>query len=114
MPFCIAAVEVIPVTTAEPATVVAAAWAPTAVELNAFAGRFFSEELEAYYTISVKDGVLIVENRRSSAVKMAPGAKDTFVIDATTLIFERDRNGQVIGFYAGNTRTRDVRFARVR
>jgi CubicO group peptidase (beta-lactamase class C family) len=90
------------------------AWAPTAVELNAFAGRFFSEELEAYYTISVKDGVLIVENRRSSAVKMAPGAKDTFVIDATTLIFERDRNGQVIGFYAGNTRTRDVRFARVR
>ena len=31
MPFCIAAVEVIPVTTAEPATVVAAAWAPTAV-----------------------------------------------------------------------------------
>jgi CubicO group peptidase (beta-lactamase class C family) len=90
------------------------AWAPTAVELNAFAGRFFSEELEAYYTISVKDGVLIVENRRSSAVKMAPGAKDTFVVDATTLIFERDRNGQVIGFYAGNTRTRDVRFARVR
>ncbi len=90
------------------------AWAPTAAELNAFTGRFFSEELEAYYTISVKDGALIVENRRSSAVKLAPGVKDTFVVDATTLNFERDRNGQVIGFYAGNTRTRDVRFARVR
>lgn len=90
------------------------AWAPSPAELNAYAGRYFSEELEAYYTMSVKDGALMVENRRSGAVKLSPGAKDTFVVDATTLNFERDRNGQVIGFYAGNTRTRDVRFARVR
>ena len=90
------------------------AWSPTAAELTAYAGRYYSDELETYYTLSVKQGALTVENRRSAAVKLSASAKDTFVVDATTLLFERDRNGQVIGFYAGNTRTRDVRFARVR
>jgi len=31
-----------------------------------------------------------------------------------TYVFERDRNGQVIAFYAGNGRARDVRFARMK
>lgn len=90
------------------------AWVPTSVELAAYAGRYFSDELESYYTLIVKEGTLIVENRRLAAVKLSASAKDTFVVDETTLVFERDRNGQVTGFYAGNMRTRDVRFARVK
>ena len=90
------------------------AWTPTAADLAAYAGRYFSEELEAFYTVTAKQGALMVESRRADAVKLSPTAKDTFTVDATTLLFERDRHGQVIGFYAGNVRTRDVRFARVR
>lgn len=93
-------------------------WAPTASELAAYAGRYFSEELEAFYDIAVKDGNLVVAHRRMPATTFMPGAKETFSGTGTaatiTVFFERDRNGRVIAFYAGNGRARDVRFARVR
>jgi CubicO group peptidase (beta-lactamase class C family) len=94
------------------------AWAPTAAELAAFAGRYFSEELETFYDISVKDGKLIITHRRLDAAPLLPGVKDTFTGTGgaanVTLVFERDRNGQVIAFYAGNVRSRDMRFTRIR
>ena len=93
-------------------------WAPTAAELAAYVGRYFSEELEAFYDITVEDGKLMVSHRRMDAATLNAGAKETFTGtgDAAnvTLVFERDRNGQVIAFYAGNGRARDIRFARVR
>ena len=96
----------------------AKAWVPTASELAEYAGRYFSEELETFYDITVKDGKLVVAHRRMAATNFLPGAKETFsgTGDAAniTVVFERDRNGQVIAFYAGNGRARDVRFARVR
>ena len=94
------------------------AWAPTAIELASYAGRYFSEELEAFYDVTVKDGKLMVGHRRMDATTYNPGAKESFTgtgdAASITLVFERDRNGQVIAFYAGNGRARDVRFARVR
>jgi len=60
----------------------------------------------------------MVSHRRMDAATLNAGAKETFTGtgDAAnvTLVFERDRNGQVIAFYAGNGRARDIRFARVR
>jgi CubicO group peptidase (beta-lactamase class C family) len=94
------------------------AWAPTAAELASYGGRYFSEELETFYDISVKDGKLIVTHRRLDAAPLLPGVKDTFTATGgagnVTLVFERDRNGQVIAFYAGNGRSRDIRFGRIR
>ncbi len=93
------------------------AWTPTAIELASYAGRYFSEELETFYDVTVKDGKLMVGHRRMNATMFNPGAKETFsgTGDAATvtIVFERDRNGQVIAFYAGNGRARDIRFARV-
>ena len=93
------------------------AWAPTAIELASYAGRYFSEELETFYDVTVKDGKLMVGHRRMNATVFNPGARETFTGtgDAAnvTIAFERDRNGQVIAFYAGNGRARDIRFARV-
>ena len=93
-------------------------WVPTAAELATFSGRYFSEELETFYDIAVKDGKLVATNRRLGVGSMAPGAKGTFTVTGgageVTVVFERDKNGQVIAFYAGNGRTRDVRFARLR
>lgn len=94
----------------------ATAWAPTVAELAAYAGRYFSEELETFYEVTVKDGKLVVTNRRLDATTLQPGAKETFTGTGSnvTFVFERDRNGQVIAFYAGNGRARDIRFGRVR
>lgn len=89
-------------------------WAPTPDELAAFAGRYFSEELETFFTLAVEDGKLILRQRRMDDATLTSGdEKDTFTGRDLTFAFERDRNGGVIGFYLSNGRTRDVRAGRV-
>ncbi|MFN2315946.1 MAG: serine hydrolase [Gemmatimonadales bacterium] len=89
-------------------------WTPTVDQLRAFEGRYFSDELETFYTVSLKDGKLVLNHRRLDPNTLTSGAVDAFTGNGVTVSFERGRGGQVIGFYLGNTRTRDVRFARVR
>jgi len=97
---------------ARPATPVAA---PVGDALAAFAGRYWSDELESSMTIVQRGDTLLLRQRRHEDAPLKPGPKtDTFEGRTLTLSFERDRNGEVIGFYAANARTRDVRFARVR
>ena len=88
-------------------------WKPTADDLADFAGRFFSEELETFYTFAVEEGELVMHQRRLGSRPLTSGEEDNFSGDGLSFAFERDRNGQVIGFYIANGRTRDVRFARV-
>lgn len=83
-------------------------------ELADYAGRFFSDEVETFYDIAVEDGELVMKQRRLDDATLEPGQPDTFSGGGFTFRFERDRNGQVIGFYLSNGRTRDVRFGRVR
>ncbi len=92
----------------------AEAWEPAEEELADFAGRFFSEELETFYTFKVEDESLVLYQRRLDRAELEPGERDTFAGGDMSFAFERDRNGQVIGFYLSNVRTRDVRFGRVR
>ena len=92
----------------------AEAWEPTAEDLADFAGRFFSDELETFYTFTVEDGDLVLHQRRLDRAELEPGEEDRFSGGDMSFAFERDRNGQVIGFYLSNVRTRDVRFGRVR
>lgn len=92
----------------------AEAWDPTAEDLADFTGRFFSEELETFYAFTVEDGDLVLRQRRLDRAELEPGEEDQFSGGGLSFAFERDRNGQVIGFYVANGRTRDVRFGRVR
>ncbi len=55
-----------------------------------------------------------MRHRRLDEFRLRPGEPDPFTGGDFTFAFERDRNGQVIGFYLANGRTRDVRFERVR
>ena len=89
-------------------------WEPTEDDLSDFAGRFFSDELETFYTFTVEDGELVMHQRRLDRVTLATGEEDEFSGNGLSVAFERDRNEQVIGFYVSNGRTRDVRFGRVR
>ncbi len=91
-----------------------AAWKPTAADLQQFVGRYFSEELETFYTIALERDTLVVRNRRLDDAKLAAGETDKFSGGGLNFSFERDRNQRVIGFYAANGRTRDVRFERIR
>ena len=89
-------------------------WKPDAEELEAFTGRFFSDEIETFYSISLDEDHLVLRQRRRDDADLTPGQEDEFSGGGLEISFERDRNGQVIGFYMANTRTRGVRFQRVR
>jgi CubicO group peptidase (beta-lactamase class C family) len=87
---------------------------PTDEDLREFEGRYFSEELETFYTVVLEEGELVVRHRRRDDATLTAGTEDTFSGGGLTYSFERDRNAVVIGFYVANGRTRDVRFERVR
>ena len=91
-----------------------AQWEPSVDDLAAFEGRYFSEEIETFYTLTLEKEQLVLRQRRLPDGNLTPGGEDTFSSRRMTLTFERDRNDQIIGFYLSNTRTRDVRFKRVR
>jgi len=88
--------------------------AEDAEALADFEGRYFSDEIETFFQIVLEDGELVMKQRRLDDATLEPGQPDTFSGGGFTFRFERDRNGQVIGFYLSNGRTRDVRFGRVR
>lgn len=124
-------------------------WAPGALALADFEGRFFSDEIETFFTLRVEgpaaeseEGAadaaptdsepapdapatdapaeepatgarLVLSYWRGSDLPLTPTEPDTFTTVGLTLTFERDRNGQVIGFYVDATRSRDIRFGRV-
>ncbi len=92
----------------------ARAWEPTEAELAEFAGRYYSDEIETFYALSVEDGALVVRQRRLGRHALAPGERDRFAGAGLSFEFERGRSGRVIGLYLANARTRDVRFDRVR
>ena len=90
-----------------------AAWKPTAADLQQFVGRYFSDELETFYTVALEKDTLVVRHRRLDDAKLTAGETDRFAGGGLNFSFERDRNQVVIGFYVANGRTRDVRFERV-
>lgn len=91
------------------------AWAPSTEDLAEFAGRYFSDEIETFYTITLDDDTLVMHERRLGDANLTAGSDpDTFTGSNLNFAFERDRNGEIIGFYLSNGRTRNVRFGRVR
>ena len=86
------------------------AWEPTPEELMQFVGRYFSGEIETFYTVSLDEDHLLLKQWRMDDGTLAPGENDHFSGGGFEVSFERDRNGKVIAFYLANGRTRGVRF----
>ena len=85
------------------------------VDLNSFAGRYFSEELETFYDLSVEDGKLVIRHRRFGPVALTPTSGDNFsaTLPVSQVAFKRDAEGNVTGFEAGNGRARGIIFKKV-
>ncbi|NNF57740.1 MAG: serine hydrolase [Rhodothermaceae bacterium] len=84
-----------------------------APDLAAYTGRYYSDELETFYTLTVKEGDLHLMHRRmDEPVTLTHSRGDEFTgsFPIATLAFERGDDGTVTGFRAGNGRTRDVWF----
>ena len=70
-------------------------------ELQAYAGTYYNEETEAAYTVTAKDGDLILQHRKFADVKLTPVAPDQFSCPnwwMANLKFMRDKKGDIAGF----------------
>lgn len=93
---------------------------PTPSELKEYAGRYLSPELQAIYTITVRDSQLVAKHRILGTLALAPEAHaihpGTFETENgsihPTLQFERNKMGTITGFYASLWRTERVWFQR--
>ncbi len=89
-------------------------WQPSRETLAMYTGKYFSEELETFYTIAIKDSNLVVQHRRMDDVEMIPAKKDTFSgsYPIAELAFMRNDKGEIIAFNVSNVRTSGVYFAK--
>ena len=85
------------------------------VDLTSFAGRYFSEELETFYDLSVEGGQLVIRHRRFGPVTLTHTNGDSFsgTLPVSQVVFRRDAEGKVTGFDAGNGRARGIVFKKV-
>jgi len=86
-----------------------------AVDLTNYAGRYFSEELETFYDLSVENGQLVIRHRRFGPVTLTHTSGDSFsaTLPVSQVVFRRDAQGSVTGFEAGNGRARGILFQKV-
>lgn len=83
--------------------------APGAIDLDSFAGRYRSEELEAVYEIARDGGGLALRRGHQPAEPLTPATADVVGSPWGVLAFDGDRRG----FVMGTTRARGLRFERV-
>jgi len=82
-------------------------------ELNEYSGKYFSKELETFYTIKLKDSTLIAKLRNFEDIELNTAEKDNFSADAffiQEMVFNRDEQGTINGFEISNGRTKGVAF----
>jgi CubicO group peptidase (beta-lactamase class C family) len=81
----------------------------------AYAGRYFSDEIEQFYTVAVEGEGLTVTHRRLGSIPLEAQGPDTFGgrWPAREVAFERDEGGRVTGFRVTEGRTIGVYFRRV-
>lgn len=89
-------------------------WSPSAAELEAYTGRYYSQELQTFYTVAIDEDKLVVRHPRFEDVELEPSKEDTFGggFPMSTVEFVRDEDGRVTALLASNGRARDIRFDR--
>jgi hypothetical protein len=87
----------------------------TAAELNAFAGRYESNEMTAALEVVIEKSSLVLRFYRTPerALPFKPVERDTFMAGQIIVRFVRDKDGKVIGYEYSNPALRNVRYTRL-
>ena len=80
-------------------------------DLSPLAGRFYSEELDATWTLAAEDGALVIHRRGAPPQRAMPVVADEFMAGGLTVRFLRT-DGRVTGMVVDLGRVRDLRFER--
>ncbi|MEA3461152.1 MAG: serine hydrolase domain-containing protein, partial [Bacteroidota bacterium] len=90
-----------------------APYTPTVEDLEKLTGKFFSRELETFYTLEMRDTTLVLVIRNTEEIELSSIAEDIYRGDVYyigELAFQRNNSGQVTSFTASNGRTKGIRF----
>ena len=93
-----------------------AADSPPAPSLDAYAGRYFCEELRAVYDLELSDGKLVARHIRHGEIPLVPRWIDEFQGSEwffARLRFERDEKGRIRAFRLDGSRVLNLLFTRM-
>jgi CubicO group peptidase (beta-lactamase class C family) len=85
---------------------------PSASQLNALAGSFWSDEAETMLTAVVDQGGLVLKRRPDTVIKLTAIAPDKFRGSIGTVTFLRNAAGAVEGLSVNQERVWDLRFTK--
>ncbi|HJR58071.1 MAG TPA: serine hydrolase domain-containing protein [Vicinamibacterales bacterium] len=85
-------------------------FAPTADQIAEYAGAYRSDEVDAVFRMSVKDGALTLERSKLRPNPLEPLIKDAFRSQPGIVQFTRDGQGRVTGFLLQGNRVKHVKF----
>lgn len=90
-------------------------YAPTPADLQAFAGRYASDETgSAFKIVPGKDGLMVhLEGSSGKGSEIRPVYRDTFQVSRVTVRFLRDKAGKVVSFDYSNPLVRNLKFTRL-
>jgi hypothetical protein len=82
-------------------------------ELKAFAGEYYSEELESVYRVSAEGtNLMLRRGSRREALTLRSGPNDEFRIPGSVIRFRRGPDGAIVGLVVDADRTRGLVFVR--
>ncbi len=90
-------------------------WTPTKDELESYAGRYYSDELQTEHTISLdpQRSRLLVRVKHQGPAPLSPVMKDVFIVRAvSSMTFMRNAQGEIEAYDIDAGRMRHVRFTR--
>jgi CubicO group peptidase (beta-lactamase class C family) len=84
-------------------------------ELQMYTGRYYSEELQTTYELTLEDSILVAHHQRHDNFIIQPQSKETFNAGSWAIgeiTFERDETGQITAFRLSSGRVRNLLFVR--
>ncbi len=90
-------------------------YAPTETDLKAFAGRYQSDEIRAFFDLSPEKDVLKgrANDMAGEGLPFKPVDNDTFQLGGIILRFLRDKAGNVVALNYSNPVVRNIKFTRL-
>ena len=88
------------------------AWKPNASDLAAYAGTYYSPDVETALELSAANGALTLFRRSATRVVLRPVSPDTFAGFSDRVWFTRDALGRVAALHVAGGRAYDVVFER--
>jgi hypothetical protein len=89
-------------------------FAPSASQLDEYAGVYSSEEIDPLYELKLDRGNLVLHRLRNEPDVLHPMTLDLFAVSIGTIHFTRNSSGKISGFMLNTGRIKNFRFQKGR